>query len=239
MRKNSFTFRHFSVKQEYNAMKVGMDGVLLGAWVKAPCEVCDILDVGTGTGLIALCLTQRYAGAHITAVEIDRSAAEEAAENVALSPFKDRIHVVCADFLELPASFRKFDLIVSNPPYFSCGISAPERNRAIARHDESMPLGLFLKQSRKLLKLHGRINLILPADRLEEMRQYAVLNGLGFEKVCWVYTSASDIPKRMICVLAPLVELPPIQVEETLFLTDETGRRTKEYHDLVKELYIK
>ena len=130
MSKDSFTFKQFSVHQDRCAMKVGTDGTLLGAWTFAPNAECRILDIGTGTGLIALMMAQRYPRAFITAIDIDSDACAQAKENVNNSPYKDRIEVICCDIRDYESDM--FDVIVSNPPY----ISYDEKIDDIVRNNE-------------------------------------------------------------------------------------------------------
>lgn len=132
MPKSSFKFKQFTIFHDKCAMKVGTDGVLLGAWAPAD-KAKRILDVGTGTGLIALQLAQRNPHARITAIEIDAAAAGQATENVSHSPWADRVEVICHDFRDYQPENR-FDLIVSNPPYFIDALKCPDEQRCTARH---------------------------------------------------------------------------------------------------------
>ena len=136
MSNSFFQFKQFTIQQDQCAMKVGTDGVLLGAWVdltnKKKC-----LDVGTGTGLIALMMAQRTAEAHITAVEVDEEAVVQARRNVLNSPWKDRVEMVHCNFLSFQPN-QKFDSIVSNPPYFTNNLISPDKQRTLARHNNHM-----------------------------------------------------------------------------------------------------
>lgn len=162
MSNSSFQFKQFTVWHDRCAMKVGTDGVLLGAW--APVENYKrILDVGSGTGLISLQLAQRNAQADITAIEIDEAAAGQACENVARSPWADRIHVVCCDFRNFQSETR-FDLIVSNPPYFMDALKCPEEQRRVARHTGELNYELLFHQSSGLLEEQGSVSVIIPAE---------------------------------------------------------------------------
>ena len=203
-----FQFKQFTVRHERCAMKVGTDGVLLGAW--APVEgVGRILDVGTGTGLVALQLAQRTASARITAIEIDPDAAAQAGENVAASPWSDRIEVVCGDF----ATFRQiatfdtfatpslvakptvaeeegYDLIVSNPPYFTEALQCPDPRRCTARHTATLDYALLFRRGAALLAPGGELALIFPADAEPRCRQAAAPPAHG------LFAPARTLPAR-------------------------------------------
>lgn len=166
-----FTFKQFHVAHDRCAMKVGTDGVLLGAW--APLDgVRRILDIGTGSGLIALMLAQRSApDVQIDAIEIDPAAAAQAQENVLASPWPNKIHVH-------PVALQQFeggpyDLIVSNPPYFHAGQSFADPARARARHTGSLSQHDLLVACQRLLAPQGRVALVLPREEGERLRDIA------------------------------------------------------------------
>lgn len=234
MPKDFFQFKQFGITQRLSAMKVGTDGVLLGAWAQLPDGGKSILDVGAGTGLIALCMAQRYPTTTITAIELDAPAAQEAQDNVNASPFANRIHVLCADFTRHNFT-ETFDLIVSNPPYFSSGILSPQLARAQARHASvSLSLDTLLRCARTCLAPSGRIALVLPALQVDELRIAALNNGLGLEELCYVYPQSNGKPQLMLCRLARLIELLPIQhfTQLTLCSSDEA------YNRLVTPFYL-
>ena len=135
-----FRFKQFTIHQERCAMKVGTDGVLLGAWAEGGKA---ILDIGTGTGLIACMMAQRFPDATVQAIEIDEAACQQARENVTASPFLDRIFITntsLQEFVsELPQHQQQYDCIVCNPPYFVNSMKAPDSQRSIARHTDTLP----------------------------------------------------------------------------------------------------
>ncbi|HYX05427.1 MAG TPA: methyltransferase, partial [Bacteroidales bacterium] len=135
MSQSGFRFKQFTIIQDKTAMKVGTDGVLLGAWTR-PEKAASILDIGTGTGLIALMMAQK-SKALITAVEIDKDAADQAQQNTENSPWHERIQVHQSSVQEFSANFgKKFDLIISNPPYFHQSFKNPGIKRSLARHND-------------------------------------------------------------------------------------------------------
>lgn len=177
-----FQCKQFFVAQEHCAMKVGTDSLILGSWAQ-PEQASRILDVGTGTGILALMMAQKYPAAHITAIDIDHAAVLQAKDNVAASPWAERIAVEASDIKDLRAS-SGFDIVVCNPPYFQQATShtqaygAAKRNRLLARHDDALtPQQLFLHCSR-LLCATGKIYCVYPAARDEEIVAAALSFGL-------------------------------------------------------------
>ena len=159
-----FSFKQFTVYHDRCAMKVGTDGVLLGAWVDVV-SARNILDVGTGTGLISLMMAQRC-NAQIRAVDIDADAVEQARGNVAASPWQDRIEVELQDICHF-TSETLFDVIVSNPPYFTDSLKCPERQRNIARHTDLLDFDKLAESAARLLHSEGVFSVIIPADGKE------------------------------------------------------------------------
>lgn len=158
-----FRFKQFAVRQDRCPMKVGTDGVLLGAWAEVRPGDRRMLDVGTGTGLIALMLAQRSA-AWITAVDIDVECATQAAENFAASPWADRLDAVSVA-VQRYDPVEKFDLIVSNPPYYVDSLLSPDEGRNTARHAAGLPFGELAAAVVRLLSPGGRFALVLPPRR--------------------------------------------------------------------------
>lgn len=231
-----FQFRHFMIRQDRSAMKVGTDGVLLGAW--AGCEEClSVLDVGTGTGLMALMIAQRNQGAIITALEIDPGAASQASENVRASLWPDRIEVIRSDFRDWePESGRRFDLIICNPPFFTRALKNPDNQRATARHDDELPLAGLIVKSAGMLSGNGKLALILPAGRVSEAKAGAMDGGL------FVYRQLNIRGKFQTPVKRVLLEWGReervAELEELVIETDTRGVYTEAYKVLTGEFYL-
>ncbi|MFI3292066.1 MAG: methyltransferase [Rikenellaceae bacterium] len=158
---STFRFKQFEVAQDRTAMKVGTDGVLLGAWAKITGTEQNILDIGTGTGLIALMMAQRSSAQNIIGVEIDPLSAQQASENMASSPWSSRLSVEQTPIQNFTPA-QKFDLIVSNPPYFVDSLLAKGESRTIARHTTELSFEDLVKSVTRLLSIEGRFALILP-----------------------------------------------------------------------------
>ena len=179
MSQDFFRFRQFIVRQESTAMKVGEDSVLLGAWVCVDGAV-RILDVGAGTGLLALMMAQRYPDALIDAVEIDCEAHQQAIENVEESKWSDRIRVICDDFILFAEQCpSRYNLIISNPPYFTASLKPVDTKRKVARHNDSLPHAGLLSGSAKLLAPEGILAVVLPTTEalmfIEQAAKYDML----------------------------------------------------------------
>lgn len=233
-----FQFKQFTVWHDKCAMKVGTDAVLLGAWADIT-NSKSILDVGTGTGIIALMLAQRGMGV-IDAIDIDADACAQAKENVMASPFSDRINVIHAACTEYTASGNErkvYDLIVSNPPYFVNSLKCPDSKRSTARHTDSLPLSELIGNTCPLLSPNGRIALILPYKQKEEVKSLAQKNMLFVSRQTDVIPVRGAQPKRL------LIELSHIESEETihdtLTLEERERQRTPEYITLTRDFYLK
>ncbi len=232
-----FQFKQFRIVQERSAMKVGMDGVLLGAWTNAS-GAQRILDIGAGTGLIALMLAQKNALAQIDALEIDQDAFEEAIFNVRQSNWGDRINVICQSFQEFLAETKmKYDLIVSNPPFFSNGVKAPAETRAQARHADALPLDVLISGAANLLQENGRMALILPTEQLQEVEDLAKINELFLSRLCRVKPNPVKPDFR---ILVELTNRSVTLQEESLMIEFEKHHDyTSEYKELTRDFYLK
>ena len=218
-------------------MKVGVDGVLLGAWADVS-GAKRILDIGAGTGLIALMMAQRTSDALIDALEIETDAYNEALFNVQQSPWQEWIQIELCSFQEFAEkSVRKYDLIVSNPPYFTNGHQAPLENRATARHSDSLPLSVLISGALGLLSETGKIALVLPIDGLPELTQLADSNNLHISRICHVKPNPQ---KPVFRILAELTNAECTMREEELMIEFEKHHDyTPEYKQLTKNFYLK
>lgn len=231
----AFTFKHFAIAQDRCAMKVGTDGVLLGAWAQAT-GCARILDIGTGTGLVALMLAQRYPTATVKAVEIEPEAARQAKENAAKSPFADRVEVLCADARQLPDS-EKFDCIVCNPPYFDEVLKSPDSARATARHNDSLTLQNLLQTSSKLLENNGLLQLILPATHANTIIELAKEYAFAPERLTHVFPTPQSGEKRTLLQFRRWSRTN--FAEDSLVIELERHVYSDEYKRLTRDFYLK
>ena len=214
-------------------MKVGTDGVLLGAWADCEGAKC-ILDIGTGTGVIALQMAQRNPEAQVLAVEIDETAAKRARANFDNSPWAERLQVeqIAVQVFE-PA--EKFDLIVSNPPYFVDSLLPPDAKRSTARHTHDLTFEELDKAVTRLLADNGKFALILP---ITEFEKYLTLTHLHLVRRCDVHPVEGGAVKRVMGEFAkqPIVE---IACENLAIEKGKRGDYTDEYRALTKDFYLK
>lgn len=236
MSNDYFQFRQFVVHQQRCAMKVGTDGTLLGAWAAAPSGQCRILDIGTGTGLIALMMAQRYPEAEVTGIDIDEDAVAQADENVRLSPFSERVRIYRQDIVNF-TDIIGFDAIVSNPPYFVDSLACPDDQRTIARHAVSLTYEQLMHQAYHLLKDEGRFSVVVPSDCRAKIEAAACLEGFFTTRVCLIKTTPRKQPKRQ------LIEFQKHHVSE-LDISEgvievSPNVRSEWYQQLTKEFYIK
>lgn len=260
MREKVFRFKQFAVRNHRSAMKVGTDGVLLGAW----CDVNGarrVLDVGTGTGLIALMVAQRNADAAIDAVEIDAEACTEARENFEASPWSERLRVIHGDFLEIAAEAAcgysregsdcgsigvgEYDLIVSNPPYFTEDTTSDDRRRATARHTSvALTYSALIKGACRLLAEGGRISLISPVERETEIISAASECSMRVTRKLTVFPKPGVAAKRIMWELRfhRADSVDDCAEPEESELTIETlvhNDYTPDYIALTRDFYLK
>jgi tRNA1Val (adenine37-N6)-methyltransferase len=231
-----FSFKQFTVYHDKCAMKVGIDGVLLGAWASVA-NANRILDIGAGTGLIALMLAQR-SNSMVVGIDIDSDAVLQASDNIQKSPWQDRVVVYEASLQELSTTpTLGFDLIVSNPPYFVNSLKTPSESRTMARHTDTLTHKELIEGAVRLLNPKGRICLILPVNEGLQCIDFALNNGLFCSKLVKVFPKPNVEAKRM------LLEFTQIQTERIeTELTIESGTRhhySSEFAGLAKDFYLK
>ncbi len=227
-----FQFKKFTVWHDRCAMKVGTDGVLLGAWAPAD-GARRVLDVGTGTGLVALMMAQR-SQARITAVEIDEQAAQQARENASRSPWADRIEVIRTDF-GLYRPEEKFDIIVSNPPYFADSLRCPDPQRTNARHTDALTYEALLQGVSAMLTEDGAFTLIAPAEMTDGIVSIACTFGLFPARKLLVRTRPEGPFRRVLLTFT--FRKQECEAEE--LLTElERHRYSEAYMELTKEFYL-
>lgn len=237
-----FQFKQFGVRQDRCAMKVGTDGVLLGAWAPGGKR---ILDIGAGTGLISLMMAQRFPEAAVVGIDLDADACQQAKENVEASPFADRVNIVHsalqnfdADSINLAgvADNGSFDAIVSNPPFFVDSMKNPDSKRSMARHADSLPFRDLFQGVKRLLSGDGMFSAIVPAEVLERFVAESCMSGFYLIKKCGVKTVERKQPKRYLLTFA---KHRSGALEETIkTMTDFQGSRSLWYAKITEEFYL-
>ena len=229
-----FTFKQFTIRHDRCAMKVGTDGVLLGAWTDVR-HSRHLLDIGTGTGLIALMLAQRCPHSSITAIDIDAEAVGQATENIQSSPWADRVEVNLQDICTFTPD-QHFDTIVSNPPYFIDSLKCPDDQRNTARHTDTLDAERLLKSVDRLLSDDGRFSIILPAEQMDLLIQTACNQGLYPSRKTAVITRPGLPPKRVLMEFQKTKKA--LQTDERI-IELERHVYSEGYIALTKEFYLK
>lgn len=235
MSSSVFHFKQFSIYQSNTAMKAGTDGVLLGAWCDLS-NASNILDIGTGTGLIAIMTAQRTENAAVTAIEIDTDAYNQAVENVKLSKFKDRITVINEDFKNYyHNTTRKYSHIVSNPPFFSEDTGSPDQKRVLARQAKSLPFDILIKGVAKLLTDNGTFSVIIPWGEKLDFVRLCALNGLHLCKKTAVVSREGRSPIRVLLSFSKKIE--PLE-QNILSILHNDGKHTMPYKHMTADFYV-
>lgn len=225
------------MSHRHSSMKIGVDAVLLGAWAGE--RASRILDVGTGCGVIALILAQRFPGANITAVDIDRASIEEAKDNFRNSPWGNRLKAIAGSFPQDIGNEEAYDLIVSNPPYFNSGVKHPGTAREKARHQDTLSMFSLLEEAGKMLNAEGKLAMIFPTEFLGDVEKKAFDTGWYMERECLVRDHAGSEYKRVMTQFGLNAE-KGIKDTESMKLTMFEGLQpTQEYRELCKEFYLK
>lgn len=230
-----FRFKQFKVDQSGCAMKINTDGVLLGALAEAD-QPENILDIGTGTGVIALMLAQRFENSRIDAVEIDQSAAETASRNFSNSPFAERMSLYSMGFEQFFESNpdKKYDLIVSNPPFYINSLKSPKADKQLAKHADADFFDRLIFNSSKHLADNGLIYLILPLDTVVLVKEIASKNGLFTRNVTSVSSYENSAPHREIVVLS-LNDIK--EVDDRFVIYKSPKIYTNQYYNALKDFF--
>lgn len=234
MKNPYFYFKQFAVRHDRCGMRVGTDGVLLGAWARVE-NAKTILDIGTGSGLLALMVAQRNESALITGLEIDEAAAQQASENVQESRWNDRIKIICADVRNWHSAMR-FDAILSNPPFFVETVKSPDRVRHAARHTDSLSFDDLINSVSSLLADNGEFSVVIPTDAEKHFVSLAVAQGLYLARRTYVHTLEGITPKR---VLLAFVRTLYVETDNNrLVIETPSHDYTDEYRDLTGNFYL-
>jgi len=235
-RNNYFQFKQFIIQQEKSAMKVNTDGVLLGAWTNVT-GAKTVLDIGAGTGLISLMIAQRTE-AIITGIEIEKNAADEAAQNVKNSKWCDRVSIQHISFQDFVATTKnKFDLIISNPPFFSNGVKNTNPHLSMARHNHLLPFEDIINGSKMLLSKNGMLSLILPAGSANEFIEKALFRNLFLSRLTEVKPFPDSKPNR--CLMEFRKVQGALQKTEMLVFDETRKDYSKEFKTLARDFYLK
>jgi tRNA1Val (adenine37-N6)-methyltransferase len=251
----NFRFKHFTVWHDRCAMKVGTDGVLLGAW--CPLAIAKnqssrtnrphrVLDIGTGSGLIALMLAQRFSStsllantpspiAYIDAIDIDANAVAQAQDNFAHSPWENMLHAHHSTLQDWQA--EGYDLIVSNPPYFQASLKNPNQQRATARHTDSLSYEELIAHAARLLNDSGVLALILPIEAENEIWALANHHELYPTHITHIHSKPNKPAKRLLIAFTHKKSSEKTTIR-TFYIESESAPRSQEYQDLTRDFYL-
>ena len=242
MRKPDFQFKQFSIWHDQCAMKVNTDGILLGAWSQLH-SAQNIADIGTGTGLIALMLAQKdhdygcIKKASITAIEIDPKAAQQASFNVEQSPWHKQVNIVELSFQQYAEqSNERFELLVSNPPYFTNSLKAPDKSRDTARHNDSLSFSDLLTSAQTIATEDAHFYLILPCEEADKLLSIAGQHGWFLSHHCLVSTVTDKQATRSLLQLTNQ-EVSSVKTSN-ITIRDRNNNYTQEFVELCRDYYL-
>ncbi|MFN8699803.1 MAG: tRNA1(Val) (adenine(37)-N6)-methyltransferase [Flavobacteriales bacterium] len=230
-----FQFKQFAVAQSRSSMKVGTDAVLLGCWAEVK-AAHRLLDVGTGNGVIALICAQRNPSVSIRGIDIDKGSVHDAEFNFSNSPWSERMETISGDFLGY-SSDVKYDLIISNPPYFSDSIRASDPVRSKARHDDSLPADKFMNHAALLLNEDGIVSVIIPLNQLKRWMDAGRHAGLLPQRICHVFTLADREASRVMVEFGCSGGSEPQM--ESLLIERKPGEFSEAYKQLTRDFYTR
>lgn len=235
MSNSYFRFKEFTVQQDRCAMKITTDACLQGAWTPLPTAAATVLDIGTGTGLLALMLAQRNPAMHIDAIELDAEAAMQAAENAAASPWANRITVLQGD-VSAYAFTKKYDVVITNPPFFNSSLLGPDARRNSARHTHSLSYPALLQAVDGCLAPGGYLSILLPVAEFAIWQQHCAANGwynVGQLHICHRPGAAA---KRIIGLFSR--QDTPIASSEELTIYNTDGAYSADFSRLLGPYYL-
>lgn len=228
-----FDFKQFQIDAGYSGMPVSTDGVLLGAWAEIE-QAATLLDIGTGTGLLALMCAQRNHGARIDAIEVDQHAIDAATANFANSPWSKRLTLIAEDVLQHDFS-HQYDAIICNPPYFNTGEQARNHSRATARHTDCLSHSALLERCWTLLSNVGHASFILPKVEGDSFIELAQSRGWQLQRLFQVRPSTSKQVNRLLIQLG---KQPKLFVSRELSIRDQASY-SDDFINLTKDFYLK
>jgi len=234
-RDHIFRFKEFVVSQGRAAMKVNTDGVLLGAWVDLDGS-SSILDVGTGTGVIALMTAQRNSSATVTAIDIHKGSVEDAQHNVKMSAYSERMSVLHQSLQEHVQSGAQYDHIITNPPFFTAGPTAAISARASARHTGALSHAELVACSIELLVSGGCQSVVIPKDQEESFHRLATDGSLQLQRKCEVWINEGQVGRVLLTYCKGDTEQQPT---ESLLIRRSDGSYSSEYMRLTADFYLK
>ncbi len=238
MSTDTFKFKQFEIAQDQCGMKIGTDGVLLGAWAPLTAEAKNILDIGTGTGVIAIMQAQRCPNAKVVGVEIEEKSAKQATENMNASPYKDRLNVHLGSIQDFAReSDQKFDLIISNPPFFSGGTFSQNQTRNDVRHTVKLPNGDLLRCAHQLLAKEGIFSVILPYIEGLRFQEMADQYGFHLSHMTEVKPKVDKSIERLLMAFTKQ-EVAEVKKNELVIQHDARNDYTEAYIELTKDFYL-
>lgn len=241
---SSFNFKQFIVNQDKSTMKVGTDAVLLGTWINIRTTDSNLLEIGVGCGVISLIIAQRYSQIKIDGIDIDKASVEEANDNFHNSPWPERITAI-NDSLQTYKTTKKYDFIVSNPPFFNNSLQCPDKQRNNARHTITLPYTDLLLYSYKLLNNNGILAIILPYNEGIDFIKLSTKFNYKIKRTTAVYPTPTSQPKRLLIELIKNTENNDtltnndISQQQNLVIENSRHNYTDEYITLTKDFYLK
>lgn len=236
-RNSSFQFKQFTIWQDQCAMKVCTDACVLGAWADLK-NAGRILDIGAGTGLLSLMSAQRNTDALIDAVEIDPDAFTQAGENISKSPFYNRIQLYHADIQDFDPGFR-YDVIISNPPFFQDNLKSPDRKKNLAHHARSLDFEALISAADRLIAPAGKFQVLFPVEEGKKFQQKAENAGWVLNRRLTLVHHAGKNPFRLLMTFQKAEKYPAPLIENVLYIYENDGvTYHSAFRDLMKDFYL-